>query len=103
MTYIIFYVPLDHAEKVKNALFAVGAGKLGNYSHCSFESKGTGQFKPLDGSRPFIGKQDEVERVEELKVELICQESLLEKAIAALKSAHPYETPAYYVIKTLDI
>lgn len=103
MYYIVFYVPLDHAEKVKESLFAVGAGTLGNYSNCSFESKGMGQFKPLRGSDPFIGEPDQLERVEELKVELICQEHLLNDAIAALKASHPYETPAYYVIKALDI
>lgn len=101
MFYIIFYVPLDHAEKVKESMFQAGAGTLGNYSKCSFESKGVGQFEPLKGSTPFIGKTNELEKVMELKVEMLCQKENIEKAISAMKAAHPYETPAYYVIESL--
>jgi hypothetical protein len=97
MFHLVFYVPVDYAEKVKDSLFAAGAGRLGNYQNCSFETKGIGQFLPLEGSTPFIGKSGDVERVTELKVEMICKKECIDAAIIALKSSHPYETPAFYV------
>lgn len=103
MFHIAFYVPEDHAEKVKDAMFQAGAGKIGNYEKCSFEYKGLGQFKPLPGSNPFIGSQDELEKVPEIKVEMVCESEHIVTAIEALKSTHPYETPAYYVIETVNI
>lgn len=103
MYYVFFYVPEDYADKVKEAMFAVGAGALGNYTCCSFESEGIGQFKPMTGSLPFLGSIGEIEKVKEIKVEMICQESALIEAVSALKQTHPYETPAYYVIKTVEI
>lgn len=103
MYHIAFYVPVEHAEKVKEKMFEAGAGKLGNYDKCSFEYKGTGQFRPLPGSNPFIGTAEQVERVEEVKVEMICKKEFLKAAIDAMKASHPYETPAYYVIETVSI
>lgn len=103
MMHISFYVPVEHAEKVKSAMFNAGGGKIGNYDYCSFEFKGIGQFRPLEGSRPFVGEKEEIEHVKELKVEMVCEDDLVTAVVAAMKSAHPYETPAYYVIKTLGI
>ena len=97
MVHIGFYVPVSYAERVKEAMFKAGAGKFGNYQHCSFESIGIGQFKPLPGSDPFVGSTGQLEKVEELKVEMICQKEYLKEAIAALRASHPYETPAFYV------
>ncbi len=102
MHHLSFYVPLTHAEEVKEALFRAGAGAIGAYRRCSFEVEGVGQFQPAAGSDPFIGKTDVLERVPELKVEMVCSDSLVSEVVAALKEAHPYEEPAYYVIKTLD-
>lgn len=102
MIHISFYVPLKDAEKVKSAMFLAGGGKIGNYDSCAFEMKGTGQFRPLSGSSPAIGKIGSVETVEELKVEMVCEDHLLSAVLDALKKSHPYETPAYYAIKTLD-
>lgn len=103
MYHVAFYVPKDHAEQVKESMFAAGAGTLGNYDRCAFEYGGIGQFRPLEGSDPFLGKTGEVERVEELKVEMICKKENLIEAIKALNSSHPYETPAYYVIEMVNI
>lgn len=100
--HISFYVPLDHAEKVKSAMFQAGAGKIGNYDCCSFETPGVGQFRALTGSDPFIGKVNELETVKELKIEMVLEDHLVEKVVSALKKSHPYETVAYYLIKTLD-
>lgn len=103
MFQIAFYVPVSHAEKVKESMFAAGAGKLGNYDKCSFEFKGLGQFRPLADAKPYIGTTHQVETVEELKVEMICEEQYLKSAIEALKSTHPYETPAFYVLDLVRI
>tara|TARA_R110001599_G_scaffold106086_2_gene267399 strand:- start:11 stop:322 length:312 start_codon:yes stop_codon:yes gene_type:complete len=96
---ISFFVPIDYAEKVKQALFDEGAGTMGDYAECSWEILGTGQFKPLKGSDPFIGSPNKLERVQELKVEMLCHEKLVKNAIKALKQVHPYEEPAYEVVK----
>jgi len=90
-----FFVPESHKEQVKEALFAAGAARLGHYDKCSWETKGTGQFRPLPGSDPFLGEPGHVERVDEYKVEMICNARYLAVAIDALKDAHPYETPAF--------
>ncbi len=79
------------------AMFEAGGGKIGNYDCCSFESLGTGQFRPLEGSQPFIGTQGQIERVQELKVEMVSVPENIKKVVKALKLAHPYETPAYEV------
>ena len=102
MIHISFYVPIKDAEKVKNAMFHAGAGRIGNYDSCSFEVKGIGQFRPLAESRPAIGTQNILEIVEEVKVEMVCEEAIIQEVISALKKSHPYETPAYYAIKTLN-
>lgn len=90
-----FYVPTDHAEVVKDSMFAAGAGKLGHYDRCCWQTVGTGQFRPLEGSTPFLGKAGHTETVEELKVEMICDAESIAAVIKALRSTHPYETPAY--------
>ncbi|KAM9973597.1 hypothetical protein ACTFIW_010707 [Dictyostelium discoideum] len=99
---IIFFCPLEDTEKVKNALFEIGAGKIGNYQECCFVTKGVGQFRPTVGATPSIGKVDKLEYVDEYKVEMVCKEELIETAIKALKKSHPYEEPAYEVYK-IDI
>lgn len=99
---LIVYVPEDYLEPVKTAMFKAGAGRIGNYEHCCWQLKGQGQFKPIAGSQPFIGEQDALETVEEYKVELVCESSIIKEVVAALKSAHPYEEPAYQVLEVLD-
>jgi structural hemagglutinin/hemolysin toxin protein RtxA len=96
---LFFYVPKSHLEVVKNAIFNAGAGCMGNYSHCSWQTKGEGQFMPLPGSNPYLGKEAKISKIEEYKVETICTEECLEKVINALLKSHPYETPAYGVVK----
>lgn len=99
MYLLCFYVPATHAEEVKNAVFAAGAGRLGDYAHCSWQTRGEGQFLPLDASKPFLGRPDKLEVVEEYKVELVCPTGeIARKAVAALLAAHPYEEPAYHLI-----
>ena len=101
MIHFAFYVPKTHLEEVKKAVFEAGAGRIGNYDCCSFEIEGLGQFRALPGSQPFLGKQGLVEQVVEVKVEMVCEDEKLPDIIQALKTSHPYETPAYYAIKTV--
>ena len=96
------FIPNDALETVKSALFAAGAGKIGDYEQCCWQVQGRGQFMPLAGSTPHIGKQDSLETVDEWRVEMVIEEDAIEATIAALKHAHPYETPAYDVIKVLE-
>jgi len=95
------YVPTTHAEILKTALFSVGVGKIGNYDCCCWQTSGTGQFRPLEGSQAFIGERGKIEEVEEIKIELLCPEEKITEIIAALKKAHPYETPSfqYWTVK----
>lgn len=102
MIHFAFYVPVSDAEKVKSALFKVGAGKIGNYECCSFETRGHGQFRPLAGANPTIGEIGALETVEELKVEMVFEDHLSEVVVQSLKKSHPYETPAYYMIKMIN-
>ncbi|VAW48683.1 Bsu YqfO NIF3/CutA domain [hydrothermal vent metagenome] len=97
---ISFFVPESHLESVKSAMFVVGAGRIGRYDCCAWQVKGLGQFRALEGSQPFLGEQNQLERVEEYRVEMVCDEANIHKAIEALFIAHPYETPAYDVVKT---
>jgi hypothetical protein len=99
---ICFYVPESHLEAVKEALFIAGAGRIGNYDRCSWQCLGEGQFRPLAGSQPAIGQQGLVERVAEYKVELVCSSEDIQAAVAALKTSHPYEEPAYDVLEISD-
>ena len=94
-----FYVPVDYKEKVKTALFEIGVGRYKNYDCCSFESLGTGQFRAINTAKPFLGELNKVERVQEYKVEMICKDELIYKAIKVLKQNHPYEEVAYEVFQ----
>jgi len=99
---IVVFVPMTHVQIVKDALFAAGAGKIGSYDSCCFETKGIGQFRPLPGSQPYLGQKNVIEKVEEVKIELVCDEKYLQRSITALKKHHPYETPAYDIIKLIN-
>lgn len=96
---LAFFVPAEHKDKVKAAVFAAGAGRIGNYDSCCWEVSGTGQFRALQGSNPFIGQQGVIETVAEYRVELVCEDHLIAAAVAALRQAHPYEEPAFDVWK----
>jgi hypothetical protein len=97
MLKIVFFVPEKNCEKVKQAMFSAGAGKFGKYDCCSFQSKGTGQFRPLENAKPFVGEIGKIEKVQEIKVEMICADECIEEVIKAMKKAHPYEEVAFEV------
>lgn len=100
---LCYFVPESHLEQTKRALFDVGAGRIGDYDSCAWQCLGQGQFRPLDGSQPFLGERGQLEEVSEYKVELVCEDSLIRTAVSALKAAHPYEEPAYEVYRLTDL
>jgi len=100
---IVVYIPETHLEEVKSAMFGAGAGRLGNYDSCCWQTKGQGQFRPLENSSPYLGKKGEVESVVEWKVEMVCEREKIGDVVSAMAQAHPYETPAYVVVETLKI
>ena len=94
---LTFFVPTDNAEEVLESLYAVGAGHIGNYSHCSFLTTGVGTFKPNEGANPYLGEKHKLERVTEQRVEVIFPVFLERKVMQALRTSHPYEEVAYYL------
>lgn len=95
---VIVFVPENNAEEIRSALFNVGVGKIGNYERCSFNTKGTGTFWGNAASNPKIGNKLQSTQVEEVKIEAIFPDYLEKSVIQALRSAHPYEEPAYDII-----
>lgn len=89
------FVPETHLEQVKGALFAAGAGRMGDYDCCAWQTLGQGQFRPLQGSDPFIGNSGEVAHVSEYRVETVCADDCVDAVLTALRQAHPYEEPAF--------
>ena len=94
MNKICVFVPESAVEQVKQAMFTAGAGKIGDYDSCCWQTIGQGQFRPLEGSSPFIGELD--------RIEMVCADEYIKDVVAALKSSHPYEEPAYDVWKLED-
>lgn len=91
---LVVFVPISHADTVRQALGESGAGKIGNYDFCSFSSRGIGRFKGNENSNPTIGKAGEYEEVEEERIEVVVSREILEKVIKAVKEVHPYEEVA---------
>lgn len=94
---LVTFVPLEHTTTVLNALYEAGAGNIGNYSSCSFRSKGTGTFLPNEQANPHIGQKLKLEEVPEERIEVILPAYLSPQVISALQQAHPYEEVAYYL------
>jgi dinuclear metal center YbgI/SA1388 family protein len=100
---LVVFVPRQAAEKVAEAVFAAGAGVMGNYSHCSFRTSGEGSFLPLAGARPAVGKPGRLEKVEEIRFEAIVPAAKVGEVVSAMRKAHPYEVPAFDVIKLYNV
>lgn len=101
MVKLEYYVPDTHLDAVNQALFAAGGGRIGNYDSCCWTTAGTGQFRPLEGSAPYLGQHGDVERVAETKVEMVVDDALVGPVVEALLAAHPYETPAFQLLAVL--
>ena len=94
---LTFFVPKENTQEVLNAIYAAGAGKVGNYDHCSFRVAGTGTFRPNEEAKPSIGEAGEDESVGEDRVEVIIPNYLAGKVMQAMRQAHPYEEVAYFM------
>ena len=99
---IVVFVPLTHSDIVRKAIGDADGGKIGNYSYCSFSSRGIGRFKPNDKAKPYLGEIDKIEEVEEEKIEFICPKDKAKEIIAEIKKAHPYEEVALDIFPLLD-
>jgi dinuclear metal center YbgI/SA1388 family protein len=91
---IVTFAPADAVDRIRRALSTVGAGKIGEYELCSFEITGEGTFLPSPGAQPAIGRPGQLERVREIRLEMVCSEEALGLAAATLRQFHPYEEPA---------
>lgn len=100
---LVFFVPAAFLESVKSAVFGAGAGRQGEYENCCWQTLGVGQFRPLPGSQPFIGDVQQDNFVPEYRVETLCSEGCAVAVVAALRTAHPYEEPAYELLPTVEI
>lgn len=92
---LVIYVPTEAAQAVREAIGNAGAGRLGNYAHCSFSLEGTGRFTPLPGANPAVGVVNSAEQVGETRIEAIYPRSRRNAVVGAALSVHPYETPAF--------
>lgn len=97
MKKIVVFCPSEEKESIKSAMFIAGAGKIGNYDKCSFETEGVGQFRPLEGSSAFIGEVNRLESLKEFRVEMVCADEAINFVLKAMKKAHPYEEVAFEV------
>ena len=98
---LVVFVPREALDRVRSALFEAGAGKIGNYTHCSWYAAGTGTFLAGEETSPAVGQIGREQRVSELRLETVFPEELQDEVIAALREAHPYEEPAFDIYPLL--
>ena len=99
---IIVTIPLEKVEEVRNAICEAGAGVIGNYTQSSMSTKCVGTFKPTDDANPYIGKKNNLEFVDEEKLEVVCDVKKVKKVISTLRKVHPYEEPAIDIIPLIE-
>jgi dinuclear metal center YbgI/SA1388 family protein len=101
---LVVFCPSEAAATVSQAMFDAGAGHIGNYDQCSFETNGVGFFRPLDGAHPVLGKIGRREKVNETRIEMLCSKHIVSRVISAMQYAHPYEEVAYdcYQLENLN-
>src|SRR4051812_5755414 len=95
---LVVFVPHDDAERLVDALAAAGAGRIGDYERCAWQTTGEGTFRPLAGASPTLGRIGDVERVSETRVEMVLPSRRRSEVVTALRAAHPYEEPAFDVL-----
>lgn len=91
---LVVFVPLSHADIVRQTLGEAGAGKIGNYDFCSFSSRGTGRFRGNEKTNPAIGEAEKHEAVDEERIEVVVPREILKEIVEKIKSVHPYEEVA---------
>lgn len=100
---IVITIPVENVEEVRNAICKAGTGIIGNYTDCSMSTKCIGTFKPTDEANHYIGKNNNLEFVEEVTLEVVCDVKLVKKLTTRLREIHPYEKPAIDIISLLEI
>ena len=103
MIKIVVFVPLGHTDIVRRAMGDAGAGIIGNYTHCTFSSKGIGRFQPQKGAHPAIGEIGKLEEVEEERIETVCLKNKAKEVIEAIKKVHPYDEVALDVYPLVNL
>ncbi|HET7568945.1 MAG TPA: hypothetical protein VFJ91_13215 [Gaiellaceae bacterium] len=99
---LVWFVPREALDATRDAVFAAGAGRIGDYERCSWYTEGTGTFLGGEGTSPSVGRPGREERVAELRVETVVPDERLAAVVAALREAHPYEEPAFDVYELRD-
>ena len=99
---IFVTVPLENLEMIRNIVCETGAGIIGDYTYCTSSTKSLGTFKPNDNANPYIGEKNNLEFVEEEKIEFICDIDKVKKVIIKLREVHPYEEPAIDIVPLID-
>ena len=92
---LVVFVPPESLDAVRDALFAAGAGRIGDYERCSWYTEGTGTFLGGEGTEPTVGERGHEERVAELRLETVYPADREDEVVRALREAHPYEEPAF--------
>lgn len=103
MYHLIVYIPTTHLELVKTAILEAGAGNIGGYDYCCWQTKGIGQFRASESNSPFVGEIGKIHKEEEYKVEFVVEEKYINDVIKAMKETHPYEVVAYSVFQMVNI
>jgi hypothetical protein len=98
---LVVFVPREALDPVRDALFGAGAGRIGDYQRCSWYTAGTGTFLGGEGTTPTVGERGREERVAELRLETVFPEERQDDVLAALRTAHPYEEPAFDIYPLL--
>jgi hypothetical protein len=98
---IVVFVPPDETDRLTFAMAKEGAGKIGNYTVCSFRMQGTGTFEGGSSANPRVGKKGKFEKVKEVRLEMLCDEKYLNNAVDKMLAVHPYEEPAYEIYEVL--
>lgn len=96
------FVPKEAVDNVRLAIGKAGGGRIGNYTHCTFVTSGHGYFLPMEGANPTVGSMGKIERVEEVKIEFMCEQDKIKDVILAIKEAHPYEEAPVDIFPLLD-
>jgi hypothetical protein len=99
---LVWFVPREALAATRDAVFSAGAGRIGDYEHCSWYASGTGTFLGGESTDPSVGQRGKEQRIAELRVETVVPSQLVSEVVAALRAAHPYEEPAYDVYPLLD-
>jgi hypothetical protein len=100
---LVYFVPEEARDATREACFAAGGGRIGDYERCSWYTRGTGTFLPGAGADPAIGDVGEEQRVDEYRVELVVPEERLDAVLAALRAAHPYEEVAFDLVRLHEL